>query len=124
MAKNMSEAMSLLSKNGFKLESVTYYKKMKYNIRHKYKPIVYVPIVGIDDSVSFMLDTGQKSVITLDGYECDVKSVDVRNIIKCEDEVNEIYGMTWYKFVAFWNNAMDNMRSLDFFRMEIEKIEK
>lgn len=124
MANNMSEAMSILSKNGFAFDSLTFYKKMRYSIRHKYKPVIYIPMVAIDNAIAFMIDTGAKSVMTLDGFECDVKSSEIKNIIQCDEEVMEIYGIPWYSFVFAWNKSMDNMRTLEFFRMELKKNEQ
>lgn len=121
MAKNATQAIKMLARIGFNLESISTPPNMVYKVLHKARPLIYLPLAAVDNNVQFMLDTSQKFIQTTDGMVLEVKRADVVNIITAKDEIEQQYRMPWYQFAEKWNKTMNPLRQLDFFRIEIKQ---
>lgn len=121
MAKNATQAIKMLARIGFNLESISTPPNMVYKVLHKARPLIYLPIAAVDNNVQFMLDTSQKFIQTTDGMVLEVQKADVVNIIAAKDEIEQQYHMPWYQFAEKWNKTMNPLRQLDFFRIEIKQ---
>lgn len=121
MAKNATQAIKMLARIGFNLESISTLPNMVYKVLHKARPLIYLPLAAVDNNVQFMLDTSQKFIQTTDGMVLEVQKADVVNIIEAKDEIEQQYRMPWYQFAEKWNKTMNPLRQLDFFRIEIKQ---
>lgn len=121
MAKNATQAIKMLARIGFNLESISTPPNMVYKVLHKARPLIYLPLAAVDNNVQFMLDTSQKFIQTTDGMVLEVQRADVVNIIEAKDEIEQQYRMPWYQFAEKWNKTMNPLRQLDFFRIEIKQ---
>ncbi len=121
MAKNATQAIKMLARIGFNLESISTPPNMVYKVLHKARPLIYLPLAAVDNNVQFMLDTSQKFIQTTDGMVLEVQRADVVNIIAAKDEIEQQYRMPWYQFAEKWNKTMNPLRQLDFFRIEIKQ---
>ena len=121
MAKNATQAIKMLARIGFNLESISTPPNMVYKVLHKARPLIYLPLAAVDNNVQFMLDTSQKFIQTTDGMVLEVQRADVVNIIVAKDEIEQQYRMPWYQFAEKWNKTMNPLRQLDFFRIEIKQ---
>lgn len=121
MAKNATQAIKMLARIGFNLESISTPTNMVYKVLHKARPLIYLPLAAVDNNVQFMLDTSQKFIQTTDGMVLEVQRADVVNIITAKDEIEQQYRMPWYQFAEKWNKTMNPLRQLDFFRIEIKQ---
>jgi hypothetical protein len=121
MEKNATQAIKMLARIGFNLESISTPPNMVYKVLHKARPLIYLPIAAVDNNVQFMLDTSQKFIQTTDGMVLEVQRADVVNIIAAKDEIEQQYRMPWYQFAEKWNKTMNPLRQLDFFRIEIKQ---
>lgn len=121
MAKNATQAIKMLARIGFNLESISTPPNMVYKVLHKARPLIYLPLAAVDNNVQFMLDTSQKFIQTTDGMVLEVQKADVVNIIAAKDEIEQQYRMPWYQFAEKWNKTMNPLRQLDFFRIEIKQ---
>jgi hypothetical protein len=121
MAKNATQAIKMLARIGFNLESISTPPNMVYKVLHKARPLIYLPLAAVDNNVQFMLDTSQKFIQTTDGMVLEVQRADVVNIITAKDEIEQQYRMPWYQFAEKWNKTMNPLRQLDFFRIEIKQ---
>lgn len=121
MAKNATQAIKMLARIGFNLESISTPPNMVYKVLHKARPLIYLPLAAVDNNVQFMLDTSQKFIQTTDGMVLEVQRADVVNIITAKDEIEQQYRMPWYQLAEKWNKTMNPLRQLDFFRIEIKQ---
>jgi len=121
MAKNATQAIKMLARIGFNLESISTPPNMVYKVLHKARPLIYLPLAAVNNNVQFMLDTSQKFIQTTDGMVLEVQRADVVNIITAKDEIEQQYRMPWYQFAEKWNKTMNPLRQLDFFRIEIKQ---
>ena len=121
MAKNATQAIKMLARIGFNLESISTPPNMVYKVLHKARPLIYLPLAAVDNNVQFMLDTSQKFIQTTDGMVLELQRADVVNIITAKDEIEQQYRMPWYQFAEKWNKTMNPLRQLDFFRIEIKQ---
>ena len=87
MAKNATQAIKMLARIGFNLESISTPPNMVYKVLHKARPLIYLPLAAVDNNVQFMLDTSQKFIQTTDGMVLEVQRADVVNIITAKDEI-------------------------------------
>ena len=107
----------MLSKIGFQIESINKPNGMTYNVLHKARPIIILPLQAIDNNVVFLSDTAQRFIRTTDGQTLEVASHEVINIIDHQEEIQQIYGMPWYQFAEKWHRTLQGLHMVDFFKI-------
>ena len=96
----------------------------EYHVNHKYKDTMIVPYASIVKSLTFMLDKGDKCIITADGIHCKVVSWEEKHILDLEDKVRELYGIDLLRYRKSWHKATQGcMDSMHFLIIKMKKDE-
>lgn len=127
MAKNWKEATSLLSRLG-KFEILDIKFKMDRNettyhqAKHKYRELMIMPFIALSNNCDFVLNKGEKIILTSDGVKCKVLNWKEMHVCQLEDKVKELYGVDIWSFIKKWYNSDCAMDSMYFFVIKVEKI--
>lgn len=96
----------------------------EYHINHRYRDVIIIPYVGIDKSLTFMLDKSEKYILTADGARAKVVSWEEKHILDLEDKVQELYGIDILRYLKKWHKATNgNMDSMHFLIIKLKKDE-
>lgn len=126
MAKNLGEALLLLNRLGqfdiLHLDLVMDYKKdTEHYVAHKFRDVIIVPYVAVNNNIDFLLCDGKKTITTKDGVKCECTSYEHKHIFEMEEEVKELYGIETYDFLKRWYSFDNAMQSLYFIKMRLKK---
>ena len=95
---------------------------MKYRIRHTYKPKIIIPVNGISDNLDFLLDKGERIVVTSDNVECRALNVEEKHLCDLESEIQSIYNCDAWSWVKRWYKIDNMVSDLRVITMELYKI--
>lgn len=99
---------------------------MKYLIRHTYKPKIIIPVNGIGDNdltnLDFLLDKGERIVITSDNIECKVLNVEEKHLCDLESEIQSIYNCDAWSWVKRWYKIEKKVSNLRMLVLDLEKV--
>ena len=99
---------------------------MEYRIRHTYKPKIIIPYLGIGDSVftnlDFIIDKGERTVITSDNIKCKVLNVEEKHLCDLECEIQSIYNCDAWSWVKRWYKIDNRVSDLRVLVLELKKI--
>lgn len=99
---------------------------MKYRIRHTYKPKIVIPVNGIGDNVFtnlyFLLDKGERIVVTSDNVECRALNVEEKHLCDLESEIQSIYNCDAWSWVKRWYKIDNWVSDLRVIIMDLEKL--
>jgi hypothetical protein len=99
---------------------------MEYLIRHTYKPNIVIPYLGIGDSVftniDFILDKGERIVVTSDNIKCKVLNVEEKHLCNLENEIQSIYNCDAWSWVKRWYKIDNRVSDLRVLVLELKKI--
>ena len=95
---------------------------MKYCIRHTYKPKIIIPVNGISDNLDFLLDKGERIVVTSDNVECKVLNVEEKHLCDLESEIQSIYNCDAWSWVKRWYKIDNWVSNLRVIIMDLEKL--
>ena len=96
----------------------------EYCVNHRYKDVLIIPYAGIDKSLTFMLDKGEKYILTADGIRAKVVSWEEKHICELEDEIQRLYNMDCWSYIKRWHKATKGcMDSMHFLILKLKKDE-
>lgn len=99
---------------------------MKYIIRHTFKPTIIVPHFALRNngksSLDFMLNEGERVVVTSDGVECRALNVEEKHLCELESDIKSIYGMDTWNWLKRWYNIDSGLCHLCMVKMDLEKL--
>ena len=99
---------------------------MKYRIRHTYKLKIVIPYLGIGDSaftnLDFLLDKGERIVVTSDNIECKVLNVEEKHLCDLENEIQSIYNCDAWSWVKRWYKIDNRVSDLRVLVLELKKV--
>ena len=96
----------------------------EYCVNHRYKGVLIIPYAGIDKSLTFMLDKGDKYVLTADGIHAKVVSWEEKHICELDSKIKELYGIDAWSFICRWFKASNgHMDSMHFLIIKLKKDE-
>lgn len=95
---------------------------MKYRIRHTYKPKIIIPVNGISDNLDFLLDKGERIVVTSDNVECRALNVEEKHLCDLESEIQSIYNCDAWSWVKRWYKIDNWVSDLRVIIMDLEKL--
>lgn len=99
---------------------------MEYRIRHTYKPKIVIPYLGIGDSaftnLDFLLDKGERIVVTSDNIECKVLNVEEKHLCDLENEIQSIYNCDAWSWVKRWYKIDNRVSDLRVLFLELKKV--
>ena len=90
-------------------------------VHHKFKEEIIIPYAGIDKGLTFMLDKGNKYILTADGIRAIVVDAQEKHICELEDDIQRIYGIDAWSFVKKWYLGHKNMDSMYFLVIKLKK---
>lgn len=98
---------------------------MIYRIRHTYKPKIVIPYLGIGDSavtnLDFILDKGERIVVTSDDIKCKVLNVEEKHLCNLENEIQSIYNCDAWSWVKRWYKIDNRVSDLRVLVLELKK---
>lgn len=95
----------------------------EYCVNHRYKDVLIIPYAGIDKSLTFMLDKGDKYVLTADGIRAKVVSWEEKHICELEKLIREIYNISAWDMICKWYRYCKCMDSMHFLILKLKKDE-
>lgn len=121
----VSESLRLLS-SVFDMSSISYdsTEDTYHTLRHRYKPQVLLPLVGISNNVAFLFNRcGNRYITTADNVKCVATSVEELHICECEDIIQKLYQCDPWSYLKKWHSAIPNMQSMEFILITLKKLE-
>lgn len=95
---------------------------MEYRIRHTYKPKIILPNVGfIDSCLAFMLSE-ERTIVTSDGFKCNVTDVREMHLCELESEILEIYKIDVWSWLKKWYGIDKGLLDMRMLVLELEKL--
>ena len=95
---------------------------MEYKIRHTYKPKVILPNIGfIDSCLAFMLSE-DRTIVTSDGFKCNVTDLREKHLCELESEILEIYKIDVWSWLKKWYGIDKGLLDMRMLVIELEKI--
>lgn len=95
---------------------------MEYRIRHTYKPKIVIPVNGISGNLDFLLDKGERIVVTSDNIKCKVLNVEEKHLCDLESEIQSIYNCDAWSWVKRWYKIDNRVSDLRVLVLELEKV--
>lgn len=99
---------------------------MEYRIRHTYKPKIVIPYLGIGDNaltnLDFILDKGERIVVTSDNVECKVFNAEEKHLCDLENEIQSIYNCDAWSWVKRWYKIDNRVSDLRVLVLELKKV--
>lgn len=95
-----------------------------FHLKCKYKPIIFIPYVAIDENIDFITArSGERECVTADGIKCIANNVKGVNTLSFEAEsiIKEIYDVEVLEFLRTWYRVYEYLDSLTFLRIELKK---
>lgn len=98
---------------------------MIYYVNHRYREKIIVPLIAIENNVSFLCDDNDedKNIQTSDNVICGINEIKVSNILDLENEISTIYKMGAYEYLKIWRGAYNNLDSLSFVVLKLKRNE-
>lgn len=95
---------------------------MEYKIRHTYKPKVILPNIGfIDSCLAFMLSE-DRTIVTSDGFKCNVTDLREKHLCELESEILEIYKIDVWSWLKKWYSIDKGLLDMRMLVLELDKI--
>jgi hypothetical protein len=99
---------------------------MEYRIRHTYKPKIVIPVNGIGDNaftnLDFLLDKGERIVVTSDNVKCKVLNIEEIHLCDLENEIQSIYNCDAWSWVKRWYKIDNRVSNLRVITMDLKKL--
>ena len=99
---------------------------MEYRIRHTYKPKIVIPYLGIGGNaftnLDFILDKGERIVVTSDNIKCKVLNVEEIHLCDLESEIQSIYNIDAWSWFKRWYKIDYRVSDLRVLVLELEQI--
>lgn len=95
---------------------------MEYKIRHTYKPKVILPNIGfIDSCLAFMLSE-DRTIITSDGFKCNVTGLREKHLCELEKDILDIYKIDVWSWLKKWYSIDKGLLDMRMLVIELERI--
>lgn len=124
MAQTIGEAISLIQKldqfdiGDIRMESnePTY-----HHVTHKYRDEIVIPIIAIENNITFFTNKGERYIIFVDGVKAKVVDVQEKHICELEETIKRLYNCDCWTFVKKWYATYKNMESMVFVCIKVRK---
>lgn len=127
MAKTIGEAIKMLNTLGeFDIMSMSMDNNSttEHNVKHNFRPVIYCPLAAVSNNCAFVLNKGDKYVITADGIRCKVQSWSEKHICDLEEEIQKAYNVDAWQFCKRWHQAIPQFDSMHFLIINLVKEDK
>lgn len=94
-----------------------------YEVKHKFRDTIIIPICAITNNIDFLLNKGDKKVITSDKIKCVVIDYQEKHICELEKLIREIYNISAWDMICKWYRYCKYMDSMHFLILKLKKDE-
>lgn len=128
MAKSWSEAMSLLTRLGeFKIIDLSFNMERNetsyHKVRHKYRDEIIVPYIAVQNNIDFMLNKGERYLLTADGIKAKVMGSKEVHVCELEADIKRLYNLSAWDYLCKWYNSEKSMDSMHLLHIKLRKEE-
>lgn len=124
MAKTIGEALNIIQRlckfdiTNMRMESnePTY-----HHVTHKYRDEIVIPIIAIENNITFFTNKGERYIIFVDGVKAKVVDVQEKHICELEETIKRLYNCDCWTFVKKWYSTYKNMESMVFVCIKVRK---
>jgi hypothetical protein len=93
-----------------------------YQLKHRYRPEVIVPYIGISNNALFLIDKDDRYVYTADNVRCLVEDVQYKHIFELTDKIKNDYSIDVLSFLQRWYAMDNNMQSMEMIILKLKKV--
>ena len=94
----------------------------KHIIKHSYKPIIYVPYVGISNNIDLFLVDCKKIAKLADGKIYEIVNFKALWLKDCKQEIEDIYHISFDLWLEKWIKTCPELGTKDcFIRIELKE---
>lgn len=120
---NIKELAELINK--FKLDIANIRMESNepsyHHVSHNYREEIIVPIIAIENNITFMINKGDRYIIFHDGVKAKVTEVQEKHICELEDDIQKLYGISAWQFMTRWYQTYKGMSSMEFVVIKVRK---
>lgn len=124
MTKTIGEALVLMKRLGGDIVgmSLDNNNPTEHHVLHKYRDVIVIPFVALQNNIDFVMSKGDHYVTTADGIHCKVVSWEEKHVCELEDKIQELYQMDCWSYIKRWFKATKgNMDSMHFLIIKLKK---
>ena len=126
MAETIGEALVLLQRLGGDITgmSLDNNNPTDHYVNHKFRNTIIIPFAALHRNIDFVMNKGEKYILTADGIRSKVVSWEEKHILDLEDKVRELYGIDLLRYLKSWHKATKGcMDSMHFLILKLKKDE-
>lgn len=94
-----------------------------HHVSHNFRDEIIVPIIAIENNITFMINKGDRYIIFHDGVKAKVSEVQEKHIFELEEEIKRLYNCEVWTFVNKWYATYKIMDSMTFVCIKVRKEE-
>lgn len=92
-----------------------------HHVSHNFREEIIVPIIAIENNITFMINKGDRYIIFHDGVKAKVTEVKEKHICELEEEIKRLYNCEIWTFVKKWYATYKSMDSMTFVCIKVIK---
>lgn len=94
-----------------------------HKVKHRYKEEIIVPYIAVQNNIDFMLNKGERYLITADNVKA--KVLEAKEVHMCElwEDIDRLYKLSVWDFIVRWYNSEKNMDSMHLLHIKLRKEE-
>lgn len=92
-----------------------------HHVTHKYRDEICIPIIAIENNITFFTNKGERYIIFVDGTKAKVVDVQEKHICELEETIKRLYNCDCWTFVKKWYATYKNMESMVFVCINVRK---
>ena len=92
-----------------------------HHVTHKYRDEIVIPIIAIENNITFFTNKGERYIIFVDGVKAKVVDVQEKHICELEETIKRLYNCDCWTFVKKWYSTYKNMESMVFVCIKVRK---
>lgn len=124
MAETIGEALRLIQRLGGDITgmSLDNNNPTEHYVNHKFRDTIVIPFAALHRNIDFVMNKGEKYILTADGIRAKVMSWEEKHICELEDKIRELYGIDILTYLKRWHKATNgNMDSMHFLILKLKK---
>lgn len=94
-----------------------------HKVRHKYRDEIIVPYIAVQKNIDFMLNRGDKYLITADDVRAKVLESKEIHVCELEADINRLYNLSAWDYLCRWYKSEKSMDSMHLLHIKLRKEE-
>lgn len=94
-----------------------------HKVLHRYRDEIVVPYIALRNNIDFMLNKGERYLITSDNIKAKVVECKEVHICDLEDDIKRLYNILAWDFIKRWHGSDNRMDSMHFLKIKLKKEE-